>query len=192
MRGLCGRRSADILQLIQRVDILNGKSMHPTTEHIRKVLTSVTQGMAGDDWSRRPEGKWSAAEVLEHLSLTYSGTARAMQKALDAGSPTATPLRLKQKLAIWWVTDLGRFPEGRKSPLQVYPKGECTGAAALVTTLENLEKMDAAIAECERKFGPVRISDHPVLGALNAQQWRKFHSVHARHHAVQIERLRRI
>jgi hypothetical protein len=31
-----------------------------------------------------------------------------------------------------------------------------------------------------------------MLGALNGLQWRKFHSVHARHHAAQIERLRRV
>jgi len=168
-------------------------SLHPTTEHIHKILVSVTQGMTPQDWGRHSDGKWSAAEVIEHLSLTYSGTARSMQKVLEAGAPTATPRKLKQRLAIWWITRLGRFPEGRQSPEQVRPKGE-TGppGAVLTTALENLSKMDAAIADCERRFGSVCLSDHPVLGALNGTQWRKFHSVHARHHAAQIERLRRV
>jgi hypothetical protein len=167
-------------------------SMHPTTEHIHKILVSVTQGMTPEDWSRHRDGKWSAAEVIEHLSLTYSGTARSMQKVLEAGAPTATPRKLKQRLAIWWITRLGRFPEGRQAPPAVRPKGE-TGppGAALTTALENLSRMDAAIADCERRFGAVCLSDHPILGALNGVQWRKFHSVHARHHAAQIERLRR-
>ncbi len=167
--------------------------MHPTTEHIHKILVSVTQGMTPEDWSRHPDGKWSAAEVVEHLALTYRGTARSMQKVLEAGAPTATPRKLRQRLAIWWITRLGRFPEGRQAPQQVCPRGDCGPAdAVLATALESLSKMDAAIADCERRFGPVRLSDHPILGALSGTQWRKFHSVHARHHAVQIERLRRI
>lgn len=165
--------------------------MHPTTEHIHKILVSVTQGMTPEEWSRHPDGKWSAAEVLEHLALTYRGTVRSMQKVLEAGAPTATPRKFKQKLAIWWITRLGRFPEGRQAPQQVRPKGEHGQAGAVLSAaLENLSQMDAAIADCERRFGDVRLSDHPLLGALNGTQWRKFHSVHARHHAAQIGRLR--
>ena len=165
--------------------------MHPTTEHIHRILVSVTEGMRPEEWSQHTNGKWSAAEILEHLSLTYSGTARVMQNVLEKGAPTATPLKLKQRLGIWYVTGLGRFPEGRQAPHHAQPKGGLEGDAVLGTTLENLTKMDQAIAECEHRFGPVRISDHPILGALTAEQWRKFHSAHARHHALQIERLRK-
>jgi hypothetical protein len=168
-------------------------SLHPTTEHIHKILVSVTQGMTPEDWSRHPAGKWSAAEVVEHLSLTYGGTIRSMRKVLDTGAPTATPRNLKQQLAVWWITKLGRFPEGRQSPPQVHPKGgKGPGDVVLRTALENLAQMDAAIAECEHRFGGVRLSDHPILGALNGAQWRRFHSAHARHHAAQIDRLRKI
>ena len=169
--------------------------MHPTTEHIHRILISVTQGMTPQEWTRHPEGKWSAAEVLEHLSLSYSGTVWSMEKVMEAGKPTATPRSFKQRLAIWWITDLGRFPEGRQAPKFVVPKGAFNGALGseiLSTTLDNLFKMDSAIAECERKFGPGCLSDHPLLGALSGTQWRKLHSLHARHHAVHIERLRRL
>ena len=170
--------------------------MHPMIEHIREVLTSVTEGMMAEEWSRHPEGKWSASEVVEHLSLTYSGTARALQKVLDAGAPTATPLRIQQRLAIGWVVELGRFPEGRPAPKQVCPTGASSGVSGeevLSAALENLVRMDAAIAACEQQFGAAtRLADHPILGALTASQWRKFHRVHARHHAPQIERLRRM
>ena len=58
-------------------------------ERIRERLSAVTKGMTTEDLSRHPEGKWSSAEVLEHLSLTYEGTARGFQKCLDAGAPIA-------------------------------------------------------------------------------------------------------
>jgi DinB superfamily len=169
-------------------------AMHPIVEEIRELLTTATQGMSDEDWSRHPEGKWSATEVVEHLSLTYSGTLKSMQRVLDNNAPTATPLKLKQRLGILWVVELGRFPEGREAPMQVRPTGTpgaVSGRELLSVTLENLTKMDTAIATCEQRFGSAtRLSDHPILGALSATQWRKFHRIHARHHALQIERLR--
>jgi hypothetical protein len=57
--------------------------------------------------------------------------------------------------------------------------------------LENVVRMDAVIQECETRFGRSKpIADHPVLGPLTASEWRKFHLVHAKHHAKQIRKLR--
>ena len=51
--------------------------------------------------------------------------------------------------------------------------------------------MDEAITACETRFGATTpLIDHPVLGAMSAKQWRKFHLVHTRHHAPQLTRLR--
>jgi len=166
--------------------------MHPTLEQIQARLLSATEGMTPSQWSQHPDGKWCAAEVLEHLSLTYSRTATGMQRILAAGQPNATPLTFKQRLGILMVVEVGRFPEGREAPKQVRPTGSQDGDKVLVETLEHLTNMDAAITACEQRFGAkTRLLDHPILGALTARQWRKFHAIHARHHAPQIERLRR-
>jgi hypothetical protein len=65
-------------------------------------------------------------------------------------------------------------------------------AEAVVKALgEKLAAMDELITQCETRFGrSTRILDHPVLGPLTARQWRRFHLVHAQHHAKQIWRLR--
>jgi hypothetical protein len=50
-----------------------------------------------------------------------------------------------------------------------------------------IDAMSAQLDECERKFGArTKILDHPVLGPLTVEQWRKFHWIHGRHHAKQI------
>ena len=50
-----------------------------------------------------------------------------------------------------------------------------------------LEKMASSLDYCERRFGArTKILDHPVIGPLTADEWRKFHWVHGRHHARQI------
>jgi len=51
--------------------------------------------------------------------------------------------------------------------------------------------MGELIQRCEERFGAkTRLLDHPILGPLTAEQWRKFHWVHGRHHAKQILRLK--
>jgi len=50
-----------------------------------------------------------------------------------------------------------------------------------------IEQMDSGLKECERRFGiKTKLMDHPFLGPLTANQWRKFHWVHGRHHVRQI------
>jgi hypothetical protein len=51
--------------------------------------------------------------------------------------------------------------------------------------------MERVIADGEKRFGSrVKVLDHPILGPLTPQEWRKFHWMHAQLHVRQIERLR--
>ena len=40
-----------------------------------------------------PADKWCAAEVLEHLYLTYTGTIKGFARVMEAGKPLASGLR---------------------------------------------------------------------------------------------------
>jgi hypothetical protein len=164
--------------------------MHPQSEQIQQRLLQVTQGMDPAALLRHPEGKWSTAEIVEHLSRTYSATSRVLQKCLDAGHPIASPPTLYQRLAIFVVTGLAYFPGGRKAPAFSIPTG-IAAEQALPDALANLAQMDDLISQCEARHGSaIPIADHSILGPLKSDQWRKFHWVHARHHVRQIERLR--
>jgi hypothetical protein len=56
---------------------------------------------------------------------------------------------------------------------------------------QDLAGMDDAIQRCEQRFGSdLKLVNHPILGPLSAGEWRRFHSVHGRHHLRQIRRLR--
>jgi hypothetical protein len=129
--------------------------------------------------------------VLEHLSLTYSGTEKGFEQCLHAGHPLATPIVLKQKLAILLGTGLRYLPSGREAPATTRPKG--TPAQQIASEIgRRVEEMDLAIAACENRYGQkVRLLDHPILGPLTGHQWRRFHWVHGKHHLKQIEALRK-
>jgi hypothetical protein len=164
--------------------------MDSTLQRVQDAIEAATGGMSAEQLERHPEGKWPAAGILEHLSITFSGTARLMRKCMEGGKPLGSAATLKQRLAVMLVTGWGYFPTGRPAPEFSRPKG-MSGEAALQTIRENPASMDQALAECEQRFGArVKIADHVVLGPLTIPQWRRFHLIHTRHHMKQIARLR--
>jgi DinB superfamily len=155
-------------------------------ERLRQAITSATSGIGSEDLTRRLEGKWSVAEILEHLYMTYTGTQKAFERCLKAGKPLATVPTFKQRVAAAAVTEFGYFPTGRKSPDQVYPRG-MSAEKVMADIGPQIAAMDKVIAQCEERYGSrIKLLDHPVLGPLTARQWRKFHLIHGRHHVRQI------
>ncbi len=150
-------------------------------------IRSAVDGIGERELAYRPsEGKWSTAEVLEHLQRTYTGTSKGLERVLERGAPMVTPVGLKLRIAQWYVTCLGRLPEGRKSPKAAEPTGTALSTELPRTIFEKLAEMDALLVRCEERFGRGKLMDHPILGALNPAEWRKFHLAHGRHHLKQV------
>jgi Protein of unknown function (DUF1569) len=157
---------------------------------LRSILASAMRGLTLDQLTRHPQGKWSPAEILEHLNLTYTGTILGLDRCLQSGTTSANSDRSRMRWQRLLVIQAGYFPHGRQSPPRVQPRGT---PAEQVTAeiLENVSRMDGVIQQCEIRFGRTQsLADHPVLGPLTAAEWCKFHLVHGKHHAKQIRRLR--
>jgi hypothetical protein len=172
------------------LDTTRALAMDSYLERLQAAIISTTDGMAIADLMRHSEGKWSTAEVLEHLYLSYTGTTRGCERCLQAGRPLARAPNLKDWLATSIVVGAGYFPRGREAPKHTRPRG-MPAEKVVVDIGPQIAAMDALIAQCETRYGKrTRILDHPVLGPLTAAQWRKFHWVHGKHHVKQILRLR--
>ncbi len=165
--------------------------MHFYLRRLDERLAAATQGMTVEALFRRPgEGKWCAAEILEHLSLTYAGTARVLDRMLQAGRPETRPRTLMDRVRTTVVLGFSHMPSGRQAPHAVVPRG-LPGPGIVDSTRQKLAWMDEMITRSEQAFGArTWVANHPVLGPLTAEHWRKFHWVHGRHHARQIEQLR--
>jgi hypothetical protein len=160
--------------------------MNSYLERLRQELEDAIGGASPSALAQAPAGKWSAAQILEHLFLTYKNTNRGMAKCLETGAPLATRATLKQRLATLIVVNLGYVPAGRKAPERATPRGMSAEDVQQAIAPE-LQKMGSGLDDCERRFGArTKIMDHPFLGPLTANEWRKFHWVHGRHHARQI------
>ena len=154
-------------------------------------IESATREMSLEQLAWRPEGKWSSAQILEHLTLTFSGTVKGMQRILAGNGSGARGRSFKNRLFALVVVDLGYFPSGRKAPEMTVPSSG-DPATAVETILRNLTEMDAVLTEVESKKGPKARVTHPVIGPLTIAEWRKFHLLHTRHHMKQIVKLKQL
>lgn len=155
-----------------------------------KAIAAAAEGMSAEELKQHPEGKWCAAQVLEHLYLTYRGTVKGLERCLAQGKPLARRPNFEDRIKTAVVVGFGYMPSGRKAPELSAPRG--MAAEEIVSAIgSQLKAMADALSRCEAKFGSgMRILDHPVLGPLTAKQWRKFHCVHGKHHLKQIWKLR--
>ena len=148
-------------------------------------LNAAIAGLSEAELRAADAGKWSIAEILEHLSITYRTSVSGVISKVLAGGPRATKPKFKQRVAIFVVTGIGYLPTGRKAPEFTRPQGRAT-EEVLADIRSALPEMETGLAECERRWGNRKIADHPILGPLNARQWRAFHRVHTAHHLKQI------
>jgi DinB superfamily len=157
---------------------------------VQEAIDSATAGMTEEQLTWHPDGKWSSAQILEHLSLTFVNAIKGLNQLLAEGRPALRKSTLKERLAVLVTVKAGYIPGGRKAPESVVPKGmdsrEVQGAIrANILTMDRLGK------QCEERFdGREKVFLHPILGPLTVQELFKFHRTHTLHHMRQVRALR--
>ncbi len=160
-------------------------------QRLANQITHETRELTPEQLNWHPQGKWSIAEILEHLVLTYSGTKAALDRCLQSGKLSARAPTARDRLRAFVVTQIGYLPSGREAPPRTRPTG--ASVASIRQEFANkLALMELSLAESERCFGrEAKVLDHPILGPFTVAEWRRFHCVHGRHHLRQIRSLRR-
>ncbi|HLJ27384.1 MAG TPA: DUF1569 domain-containing protein [Candidatus Angelobacter sp.] len=162
--------------------------------HLRRALEVIhasIAGMANEQMTWAPHGKWSSACILEHLLLSYGVTVKASRMVLRQAKPEVRRPTWKERFKVLVAVKIGYVPSGAKAPRMVVPRG--MGPDAVKTSIAAaMIEMDKMFRQCEEKFGnKVEFMVHGFLGPLTIRQWRKFHLVHTRHHMKQVLALRR-
>jgi hypothetical protein len=150
------------------------------------LIESATAGLEDASAASRVDGRWSIAEIVEHLDRTYTGTSKGLMRCLESGTPRVTVGTLGTRARRFWVVTLGRFPTGIPAPRHVVPSGELLLSALVTRTAAHLADMDVALAQAAGRFGAGPVMDHPILGPFTVRHWARFHYVHTRHHCHQI------
>lgn len=154
------------------------------------LVLGPLDGRPDADWQRAPAGKWTPAQIVEHLALGLESSAARFIERRSRGPMVRRPRTLIERLAKLFIFGLRRFPPGLTAPEGATPAPRVERAAA-----EGRFRRGLALWEqVEREVLPARPHDlfvkHPRMGDLTAGEWMQFHVIHARHHARQIrERL---
>jgi DinB family protein len=146
------------------------------------VVRSVDPGI----WTvSRGPGKWSPAEIAEHLALAYEPPLA----ELEGGAGYTLRLKgWKQALVRWKylpaMLERGRFPAGVRAPREARPTSHAaTPEAAGERLLENANRFERRLAQAEAVH-PVRLT-HAYFGLLQGPEILRLLAVHARHHGKQ-------
>jgi hypothetical protein len=164
--------------------------LSPELEWVRRNIEVAVREASAEALSRAETGKWSSLQVMEHLVLSYTATTKGLLRAMEIGRPERANRTLGHRMRGVYVLGLGRFPAGVEAPKHTVPRTGL-GDDPMRRFNDALVAMDASLTDAERRFGRrTRVLNHPALGPLTAQQWRRFHQVHGRHHLKQVvERL---
>jgi hypothetical protein len=160
--------------------------MHRDLQRCQTLIASATAGLDDARAATRVDGRWSIAEIVEHLDRTFTGTSKGLERCLQAGAPRVTADTFPTRIRRLWVVTLGRFPSGIPAPRHVVPSGEFLLSDLVARASTHLADMDVALARSVERFGADPVMDHPILGPFTAADWARFHYVHTRHHCRQI------
>ncbi len=160
--------------------------MSPHLEKVRSEAERLTRDFSSEDWHYSRNGQWSASCILEHLLLAFTATTKGLLRTMQAGEPFCREATWRDRAGRLYVLRLGRIPTGLKASKQVTPQLGLPGNS-LRAFNDALVAMNTTLNDAERRFGKrIRILDHPNLGPLTAEEWRRFHWVHSEHHFRQI------
>jgi hypothetical protein len=80
--------------------MLERNAMDSRLHSLKQSLEQAMEGMSSEQWIWHLPGKWCAAEVLEHLYLTYTAVAKAPRGARSASPQTASPAPRRREEAV--------------------------------------------------------------------------------------------
>ena len=156
-----------------------------------RLLQSV-EGLSDAQENFRPAPeKWSAAEVLEHLSIIERRVTKLIAALLDKAEADGRPRDAVEPFA---PVSVAEFVEQSRTQKFNAPEGARPEGLPLADSLSNLRDSRAALqalrprverADCAGVRFP-----HPAWGPLNLYQWVAFVGAHEARHLSQIEALK--
>ncbi len=153
----------------------------------REAIEAAAADLGVDVLRRASAGRWSIAQILEHLTLAYTATAAGIDKALQSGELRVKAPVLTQTLGRVLVLDLGYFPKV-PAPEMTVPCGSIPEERSVTGSREGLTLLDATLTRAAERFGEdVPVCNHPYFGGLSVRQWRKLHWRHTIHHMKQVK-----
>jgi hypothetical protein len=148
-------------------------------------FVAAARGVDSAAWSRpRGEGKWTAAQIAEHLAITYEYNRKVITGTAGKGAPA-----FLRPLARWFIVTrtlkAGTFTRKGKAP-KIFQPTAAPPAAPVV--LDRLARAVAGFESDIRSGHPEarHTVAHPFFGTLPTVDYLRLQAIHTRHHRSQL------
>jgi hypothetical protein len=177
-------------------------AMHPnlatvlaTLDDARQALRQATEAIPPARRSESPgPDRWSAAQVLEHISLAEGGfttwITSGIEKARAAGIGNETSERtpLPPRIGGLMADRVNR----RMARDVVQPRGGMSDAAAWEAIAKGERRLRTVLSLADGLALNEVMVDHPALGPFNVYQWIELMAAHRQRHAEQITEIAQV
>jgi len=162
------------------------------TDATRAALLDAAATIPAGRFTDRPEpGRWSAAELLEHLVRVESGCTRVIAKRAAAARESGVGPEREESSMLGALDGRHVTDRSRKltAPEIVAPAGGFTREGALDALAKSRVEFKRAVADADGlALGTVKHT-HVVLGEIDLYQWILFVGLHERRHLAQLEEI---
>lgn len=173
--------------------------MHPRLEEVlsyldsqRAALSEVVELVPIGMRNQSPgPGRWSVAQVLQHLVIIEKRIGMGMTKWVgDARAeglgPEVETSSVLNSLDLALIADRSRR---RNAPDEVAPKGDLDAASAWTALEQTRAALRAGVVPGDGLALSEVIQPHPVLGPINLYQWLLFVGAHEARHTGQVREI---
>ena len=175
------------------MDFRSVPEIYDHIERTRARLVAAVENLSEEQQVYSPAaGRWSAAELVEHLAIVESGVVKLLDKLLakaeESGAAARAGSDAFEPVSIEEFVERARGVK-LEAPERIRPTG-----VALADSLAHLGESRAALQalrpRVERTDGRALRFPHPAWGPLDLYQWLLFVGAHEDRHLAQIEALK--
>jgi hypothetical protein len=158
----------------------------------RATLRGAIDAIPPDMQRQRPASdRWSAAEVLEHLTLVESIFGGRIVKALDAARSTGLSAEAQPRTPLPDAIEqrMNDRVNKRQAPETAQPTGTVDVAAGWRALESNHATLRTALAGCDGLALSQVTLDHAFFGTMTVYQWVELMAAHEGRHTEQIREI---
>lgn len=165
--------------------------IYDSNDEIRRKLKDLLADIPAEIAEKIPEeGKWSVANIVEHLQIVETGMLRICAKLLSKAEKN-------HELGDGTVIGSGKLDQKNiefvrikmEAPEMVRPTGTRTVAESLAAMRETRRSLDELRPMFEKFDCNIQKFPHPFFGDLSAAEWLRLIGLHELRHIRQINNL---
>jgi hypothetical protein len=166
-----------------------GRTMKVTRQlsSLESLVLDPLREVSASEWRSAPEGKWSLAQIVEHLAIAFDLVANGFA-ALPENKTRDREATPSQAVLRHTLLGSGELPKGMRAPDISQPSENPDPELVIPRFRMGIERTRTLLDDWPEEKQVAKFLRHPILGDLNLPEWVRFHFVHCTLHARQIEK----